>query len=321
MSLVRNDAPPATASVSEADTPGDGTSKENLRQILSRLVYGVAWALMPKRARVLPYIWWAAAKHYLTPRPARALPDPANALDFGEGLAGICDRLTPDVTLQAYAKGLYPFCHVGPLKWWSPSERWVLFFDRTHLEKNLRRTLRQKKFTVTFDRDFDAVIRACAEPRPGRRHLTWIRRPIIESFTALHETGHAHSVEVWDEDGKLAGGLYGLAVGGMFFTESQFFRVRDASKVGFAVLNQHLQAWGFAMNDGKNETPHLRQTGFVPIPRADFERILAEHAEPPRLIGRWSVDPELDIAKWQPDSAVGFAQSDLMPDAGEAKPE
>ena len=224
----------------------------------------------------------------------------------------------PRNTLEAYAKGLYPFCHVGPLKWWSPSQRWVLFFDRTHLEKNLRRTLRQKKFTVTFDRDFGGVIRACAEPRQGRRHLTWISRPIIETFTELHDMGHAHSVEVWDKDGNLVGGLYGLAVGGVFFTESQFFRARDASKVGFAVLNQHLQAWGFAMNDGKNETPHLRQTGFEAIPRADFERILADHAKPPRPIGRWGVDPEIDITKWQPDAAEGVPQSDLMPETSSA---
>ena len=321
MSLVRNDASPAIAPLSGAAHRGDPAPKESPRLFLNRLAYGIAWACMPKRAKVLPHIWWTAAKHYLTPRHARALPDPANALDFGEGLAGICDRLTPDLTLEAYAKGLYPFCHVGPLKWWSPSERWVLFFDRTHLEKNLRRTLRQKKFTVTFDRDFGAVIRACAEPRPGRRHLTWIRRPIIEAFMALHEMGHAHSVEVWDRQGNLVGGLYGLAVGGVFFTESQFFRARDASKVGFAVLNQHLQAWGFAANDGKNETPHLRQTGFTPIPRAAFERILSDHAEPPHAVGRWSVDPDLDIAKWQPDSVDGLAQSDLMPKTGETKPE
>ena len=318
MSLVHNDASPTFAAPANAANPGEPEPRESFRTFLNRIAYGIAWACMPKRARVLPYIWWRAAKHYMTPRHARGLPNPANALDFGEGLVGICDRLTPEITLEAYAKGLYPFCHVGPLKWWTPPSRWVLFFDRTHLEKNLRRTLRQKKFTVTFDRDFRAVMRACAEPRPGRYHLTWIRRPFIQAFTALHEMGHAHSVEVWDRDGNLVGGLYGLAVGGVFFTESQFFRARDASKVGFAVLNQHLQAWGFAMNDGKNETPHLRQTGFVPIPRADFARILEDHAQPPRAIGRWSVDPELDIAAWQPEAAEGIAKSDLMPETADA---
>jgi len=318
MSLVHNDASPAFATQAKIANPGEPAPKESFRTFLNRIAYGIAWACMPKRARVLPHIWWTALRHYMTPRRACGLPNPANALDFGEGLVGICDRLTPEITLEAYAKGLYPFCHVGPLKWWTPPTRWVLFFDRTHLEKNLRRTLRQKKFTVTFDRDFRAVMRACAEPRPGRYHLTWIRQPFIEAFTALHEMGHAHSVEVWDKDGNLVGGLYGLAVGGVFFTESQFFRARDASKVGFAVLNQHLQAWGFAMNDGKNQTPHLRQTGFVPIPRADFVRILGDHAQPPRAIGRWSVDPELDVAAWQPDTAEGIAKPNLMPETGDA---
>ncbi|MGI9413148.1 MAG: leucyl/phenylalanyl-tRNA--protein transferase, partial [Hyphomicrobiales bacterium] len=257
MSLVQNNVSPSFASPAEA-APAVPEPKEGIRQFITRIAYGTAWACVPKRARVLPHIWWAVIKHFLTPGPARGMPDSAGALDFGEGLAGVCGRRTPEVALKAYATGLYPFCHVGPIKWWTPPERWVLFFDQTHLEKNLRRTLRQKKFTVTFDREFDAVIHACAEPRPGRYHLTWIHRPFLQAFKALHEMGHAHSVEVWNKDGELVGGLYGLALGRVFFTESQFFRARDASKVGFAVLNRHLQAWGFAINDGKNETPHLR---------------------------------------------------------------
>ncbi|MGI9415018.1 MAG: hypothetical protein ACR2PM_15190, partial [Hyphomicrobiales bacterium] len=125
-------------------------------------------------------------------------------------------------------------------------------------------------------------------------------------------------VEVWNKDGELVGGLYGLALGRVFFTESQFFRARDASKVGFAVLNQHLQAWGFAINDGKNETPHLRQSGFTGIPRAEFERILMQHASTPVPDGRWQVDPDLDVTAWQPDQAGGLTTSDLMPASPDA---
>lgn len=287
------------------------TSRESVGAFLNRLVYGVAWAMMPERARVLPHLLWALFKHDLMPRALRALPDRARALDFGEGLAGVFDRLTPDTVLAAYAKGLYPFAHVGPIKWWTPPQRSVLFFEDTHLEKNLRRLLRQNKYRVTFDRDFSGVVRACAEPRPGRYHLTWIRPVVIDCFTRLHRMGHAHSVEVWDADDNLVGGIYGLAVGKVFFTESQFFKARDASKVGFAVLNQHLQHWGFAVNDGKNETPHLRQTGFVNIPRVAFENIVDKHAATPFMVGPWSVDENLDVSTWIP--------SDAAPGDGHAK--
>lgn len=277
--------------------------REGLTGMVNRLIYGTAWAMKSERAWVLPFVWWAAIKHELTPYPLRKLPDPARALNFGEGLAGVYDRLNPKAVLEGYARGLYAFAHVGPMKWWSPPKRSVLFFEQTHLEKNLRRLLRQNKYRVTFDQDFASVIRACSEPRPDRYHLTWIRPAVIDCFTRLHRMGHAHSVEVWDKDGNLVGGLYGLAMGRVFFTESQFFKARDASKVGFAVLNQHLQHWGFAMNDGKLETPHLRQTGFTDIPRAQFETILGEFAATPFAVGPWSVDEGLDVATWIPSEA------------------
>lgn len=286
--------------------------RENIRNFVNRLAYGAAWAMKPERARVLPYVWWELFKHDLMPHALRRLPDRAHALDFGEGLAGVYDRLTPDAALAAYAKGLYPFAHVGPMKWWTPPKRSVLFFQETHLEKNLRRLLRQKKYQVTFDKDFSSVIRACAAPRPGRYHLTWIRPDIIECFTRLHRMGHAHSVEVRDQDGDLVGGIYGLAVGKVFFTESQFFKSRDASKVGFAVLNQHLQHWGFALNDGKNETPHLRQTGFVNVSRQEFEQVVDKYAKTPFMVGPWSIDKTLDVSTWVPAEAGGQARRSVL---------
>ena len=265
MTISGSETTHTTVAAATGDPSGDAGA-ENFAQWIIRIAYGCAWIMKPERVRVVPHIWWRGFRHYLTPRAHRSLPDTRNALDFGEGFVGICDTLTPEIVMETYAKGLYALSHVGPLKWHFPPLRSVLFFDETHLEKNLRRLLRQGKFTVTFDRDFDAVIDACAAPRPGRRHLTWIDDTQKECFKALHRQGHAHSVEVWDANGELAGGLYGLAVGRVFATESQFFRKRDASKVGFAVLNQHLQHWGFVLNDGKNETPHLKQTGFTQCP-------------------------------------------------------
>ena len=160
--------------------------------------------------------------------------------------------------------------------------------------------LRQKKFTVTFDKAFGAVMEACAEPRPGRPALTWITPRFIEAYRALHRAGHAHSVEVWDAEGNLAGGLYGVASGGVFFTESQFARARDTSKVAFVTLNRHLAEWGFVLNDGKAMTGHLAALGMREISRAEFTAILKSRRDAGRPSGRWQADTGLDVAGWGP---------------------
>jgi leucyl/phenylalanyl-tRNA---protein transferase len=149
------------------------------------------------------------------------------------------------------------------------------------------------------------VMRGCAELRAGRVPLTWITPRFFSAYGALHEAGHAHSVEVWGKEGQLVGGAYGVAAGGVFFTESQFNRARDAAKVGFAVLNCHLQHWGFRVNDGKHYTGHLASVGFELVPRDRFTEILAEnrYQEPP--VGRWRIDPTLDVGAWEP--AAGAA--------------
>lgn len=282
--------------------PRDAVSDETVEQRLRRYVLGLAWAVRPKRIGGLAPTLAMLAAHYAS--ADRSLPNPDDALDVPDGLAGICDALDPETLLLGYARGLYPWCHLGPMKWWAPRERMVLFFDRFHMEKNLRRRLRNNHFSVTFDTDFLAVMQGCAEPRPGRPSLTWITPQIMRAFLKLHELGHAHSVEVWNGEGELVGGLYGLAVGGVFFTESQFTRKRDASKVGFATLNCHLQHWGFALNDGKHATAHLVQLGFEQIPRSRFNGILREHCGRDRHIqGPWQVDTGLDVGAWDPAAA------------------
>lgn len=275
---------------------------EALPDRLRRCALGLAWAVRPNRIAGVPATLSMLASHYLSAgqKPHAVLLDSSQALKNPDGLAAICTSLEPETVLAAYAAGLYPWCHVGPMKWWAPAERMSLFFERFHMEKNLRRRLRNKHFRVTFDTDFAAVMKGCAQPRAGRFNLTWITPQIMRAFQQLHELGHAHSVEVWNEAGELVGGLYGLAVGGIFFTESQFARQRDSSKVGFATLNCHLQKWGFALNDGKHPTAHLTQLGFDLVVRQRFNKILAEHCKRDLAAGPWQVEEDLDIGAWQP---------------------
>lgn len=276
---------------------------------LRRWVLGVAWSLKPPRTLGVPAVLAMTAAHYLgfTDRDER-LPDPSTALKHPNGLAGICGDLSVPTLLEAYAKGLFPLAHVGPLKWWAPDPRMVLFLEDFSMEKNLRRRLRNKHFNVTFDRVFEDVMRGCAEPRPGRAHLTWITPEVMDIYAELFEAGHAHSVEVWDQDGHLAGGVYGVSVGRVFFTESQFVRKRDASKVGFATLNRHLQHWGYVLNDGKHPTAHLTHVGFGPVSRNVFSAVLAEHACAPGKAGRWAADDLLDVGNWDPKAAAESAK-------------
>jgi leucyl/phenylalanyl-tRNA--protein transferase len=272
---------------------------------LKRLALGVLWALKPPRLYGVPATLAMVLKHYTDfgPRPGM-LPEPERALRRPDGLAGIATDLSVPMLRAAYAKGLYPFAHIGPQKWWAPEQRMALFIEDFHIGKSLRRRIKQGEYIVTFDRDFDAVIRACAEPRPGRPRLTWIRGDIVEAFTRAFHAGLAHSVEVWDADGALVGGIYGLSVGRVFFAESQFTRKRDAAKVGFAVLNCHLQRWGYVLNDGKILTGHFSQMGFTMVPRRAFNALLAKACYEKGKEGRWSVDPSVDVARWNPKSIM-----------------
>jgi leucyl/phenylalanyl-tRNA---protein transferase len=222
--------------------------------------------------------------------PSSDLPDGETALASPRGLCGFVHELSSPILLEAYRRGLFTFAHFGPLKWYSLPERCVLAFEDMHLGKNLRRLLRQGRYRVTFDRDFEGVIAACAGRREGKWHVTWITPRIMRAYAELHDAGHVHSFEVWNQSGELVGGGYGLAIGGAFFTESQFSRERDTSKLGFAVLNAHLSRWGFVLNDGKWETPSLREAGFRLIPRSEFRSRLNRAAALPGKPGAWQVE-------------------------------
>lgn len=200
-------------------------------------------------------------------------PPVERALAEPNGLLAIGGCLDPGWLLEAYRRGIFPWFSPGqPILWWSPDPRMVLFPERLVVARSLRKVIRQGVYSVTLDRAFGAVIRACAEPRDADGG-TWITTDMIEAYTRLHELGHAHSVEAW-YDGELAGGLYGVALGRVFFGESMFFRRTDASKVAFVHLVRQLHSWGFTLIDCQMTTGHLRRFGAAGIPRADFVRRL-----------------------------------------------
>jgi leucyl/phenylalanyl-tRNA--protein transferase len=155
----------------------------------------------------------------------------------------------------------------------------VLFPDELHVSRSLNKLLRQQRYEVTFDRDFASVIRACAAPREYADG-TWITDAMQTAYLQLHQRGYAHSVEVWDQ-GILVGGLYGLAMGQLFFGESMFSRADNASKFGFATLIKHLQQWGFVLIDCQMPTDHLHSLGARAIPRSSFAAYLQQHLDQP----------------------------------------
>lgn len=273
--------------------------RETLAEKAERWALGLAWALMPARISGVPHLARLCFDELLA--PDYALPDPERALDNPPGLAGIVHDFTLPTLLAAYRRGLYPLAHVAPLKWWSPPRRALLFFDELHIARRLRRQLRQGRHSVTFDRDFEGVIKACAGHRAGRWHVTWITPKVMHIYAQAHDAGAAHSFEVWNERDELVGGGYGVAVGGAFVTESQFSREPNTSKIGFTVLNWHLARWGFAFNDGKLMTPTCRDMGFREIPRSEFLNRLAEASRKPGRPGRWQVEADVaKVADWRP---------------------
>ena len=240
--------------------------------------------------------------------PRRELPDPEQPFD-SYGRAGLAHDLSVPTLVAAYQRGIYTAGHFGTLAWMSPPQRCVLFLHEFHMAKRLRQFMRQGHYTVTFDRDFEGVIRACAGRRQGRWHVTWITPCIMRTYAALRDAGHIHSFEVWNGKGELVGGGYGVALGRIFFTESQFSHEDNTSKLGFSVLNWHLARWGYSLNDGKNPTPTILAMGFRPIPRAEFLGCLADNIHSGGKVGRWEIEADpMTVAKWQPGTALSPAE-------------
>ncbi|MBE8717012.1 leucyl/phenylalanyl-tRNA--protein transferase [Cellvibrio polysaccharolyticus] len=224
---------------------------------------------------------WLSPDNLLFPPVEMALTEPDGLLAAGGDLSS--QRL-----LAAYHRGIFPWYNPGePVLWWSPDPRTVIFPAEFQPSQSLRKLLRKNHFRITFDQQFSAVMRECAAATP-ERPATWISDDIIEAYTRLHHQGHAHSVEVWQDD-QLAGGLYGIALGQVFFGESMFSRVSNASKIAFATLMSQLAQWQFAVVDCQVVNDHLLSLGAMEIPRRDFQKLLQTYVPQASLApqGHW----------------------------------
>jgi leucyl/phenylalanyl-tRNA--protein transferase len=196
------------------------------------------------------------------PRRLRLDPEAADA----HGLVAVGGDLRPETLLDAYSRGVFPWYDESlPVCWWSPDPRAIIPFDKFHVSRRLARTIRAGRFTVTVNRDFGAVMRGCSIRAEG----TWITPDMLKGYELLHEMGHAHSVEAWQGD-ELAGGVYGVALGGLFSAESMFHRQTDASSVALAVLVERLRSRGFTLLDVQMVTEHTTKVGAMEIPRRDY---------------------------------------------------
>jgi len=212
-------------------------------------------------------------------------PDPATALAQPNGLLAAGGDLRPERLLQAYQLGIFPwFEEDQPPLWWSPDPRMVLFPADIHVSRSMRKFLRRHPYTIRSDCDFPGVMRACAGERRGSNG-TWISAAMLQAYTRLHELGHAHSVEVW-EGTTLVGGLYGIAMGQMFFGESMFSHRPDVSKLALIDLAARLPEAGYRLIDCQVANPHLESLGARTIPRSEFRRWLPAPADIGRC-GAW----------------------------------
>ncbi len=222
-------------------------------------------------------------------RASLKFPPINKALREPNGLLAAGGDLSAARLVAAYRHGCFPWYQDGqPLLWWSPDPRTVLLPDNLHISRSLSKTLRNDQFSVTFDHNFAEVIHACSEPRKDEGG-TWITSEMQAAYFELHTQGYAHSVEVWHQD-KLVGGLYGIAIGQLFFGESMFSRMSNASKVGFVTLVSALKAAGFVLIDCQMPTEHLLSLGAGSISREIFSEYLASHLDAPTRM-QWLTPP------------------------------
>ncbi len=223
--------------------------------------------------------------------PHDPFPPVSKALRSPNGLLCAGADLSPARLLDAYSRGIFPWFSEGePILWWSPHPRMVLFPAELKVSRSLRKAVAKGIFETRFDTAFAEVMRACAEPRDGQAG-TWIVPEMVAAYTRLHELGFAHSVESW-RDGRLAGGLYGILLGRVFFGESMFSRETDASKVALVKLVARLEALGVGLVDCQQATRHLASLGAREIPRREFAQRLAESIQYPPTGSRWPATEE-----------------------------
>ena len=230
---------------------------------------------------------------WLDPQPV-TFPPSELAMKDPDGLLAVGGALTPEWLLMAYSKGIFPWYNPGePILWWTPDPRSVLFIKDLKIRRSLRQSMtkrfKETSFKITLDTAFNDVIQACSQvPREGQNG-TWITEEMMQAYNNLHKAGHAHSVEVWLQ-GELIGGLYGVAIGKMFYGESMFAKASDASKMALVALGLQLNEWGFKAIDTQVETGHLNSMGAVNISRTEFETLIKQQSQqefPPK---KWILD-------------------------------
>jgi len=213
---------------------------------------------------------------------------PPPSLAEPNGLLCVGGDLSTERLLLAYSCGIFPwFSDDEPILWWSSDPRLVLYPKNIKISKSLKKKIKKQEFTLTLDKAFEDVILACSSIRTNNSEETWLVNEMIHAYTKLHHEGFAHSVECW-QDGMLAGGLYGISLGGCFFGESMFSHVRDASKVALVKLSNYLMQLGFDLIDCQVTTNHLISMGSVEISRQQFLRKLKKSLLKPSLTGRWN---------------------------------
>ena len=201
--------------------------------------------------------------------PKRDVPWIPPELADADGFVGAGGDLSAATLLRAYSEGVFPWFNEGdPILWWSPHPRAVIELDALHVSRRLARTIRSGKFRVTVNACFETVMRSCGENRDGG---TWVTSDMLAAYTEMHQLGHAHSVETWFGE-ELAGGVYGIAIGGLFAAESMFYRVTDGSKVALAALVSRLRERGFELLDVQMKTPHTERLGATNITRTEYLR-------------------------------------------------
>lgn len=220
------------------------------------------------------------------------LPPVTQALSEPPGLLAVGGSLSAEWLIAAYSKGVFPWFNSDqPILWWSPDPRMVLFPDELRISHSLKQVLRKRQYEIRFDTAFEQVMEGCSQPRAGQAG-TWISPQMISAYTELHRIGVAHSVETWI-NGELAGGLYGVALGRVFYGESMFTRVSDASKIAFVHLVRQLQRWQFRVIDCQMNTAHLARFGAKEIARDDFIQLLAEGVPMPAVALPWQLEDDL----------------------------
>jgi leucyl/phenylalanyl-tRNA--protein transferase len=219
--------------------------------------------------------------------PDSLFPSLENALESPNGLLAAGGDLSASRLLSAYRNGIFPWFNEGePILWWSPDPRMVLFPNELKISRSLGKLIRRNNYTIQTDAHFVEVMQACAAPRKDQQG-TWIHPEMINAYSELHRLGLAHSVETWI-DGTLAGGLYGVALGKIFFGESMFSRSPNASKIAFAYLVEQLSKWEFAVIDCQVRTTHLASLGAREIPRNIFRQLLEQHIQDVTYGEKWN---------------------------------